>query len=97
MARVPTVEEKERIEAGPRFEPEKPKPPWPERKAPPKPEPPPKPPPPTLEPVIPQPFIMPKDAKTISTDVKGNPTIVQTPDGEKHYAFSDCYVGKLWI
>lgn len=93
MAREPTPGEKAKIAAGPRFDPGKPKPPWRERKAP-KPvskvaapplPPPPKPPVPTLEPVIPQPYIEPKDAKVIETDAKGNPTKLQTPDGEKHY------------
>lgn len=87
MAREPTPEEKEKIRVGPRFRPEKPRPPWPERPAKPAPPPeaPPVAPPPTLEPVIPQPYIEPKDAKVVEKDVKDNPTVLQTPDGTKHY------------
>ena len=86
MAREPTPKEKEKIAAGPKYDPGKPRPPWRERDAGKEPivAPPPKP-PPTLEPVIPQPYIEPKDAVVVSTDAKGNPTILQTPDGKRHY------------
>ena len=98
MARVPTKEEQAKIEAGPKYDPAAPKPTWKERapglepvipqpKVPkrPPPAPPLKPPVPTLEPVIPQPYIPPVDAKVVARDAKGEPTVLQTPDGEKYY------------
>jgi len=73
VARAPTKEEQAKIEAGKKFEPEKPTPPTlepviPQPIVPPKP-PPPKPKPPTLEPVIPQPYVPPKDAKVVARDI----------------------------
>ena len=77
MAREPTAKERERMARGRRYDPGKPQPPWHER--------PPEPKPPTLEPVIPQPYIPPIGGKAVEWDAKGNVTVLQTPDGEKHY------------
>ena len=78
-------ERAKREEREPGLEPVIPQPKVPERLPPPKPEPPLKPPPTTLEPVIPQPYVPPVDAKVVARDAKGEPTVLQTPDGERHY------------